>query len=119
MIVAIPLAAVLIIAAIWATWFLAEHEYSGRHAFADPADVADPDGERYVAELHREPRQWEPPLDGPGLDRLLRALKAWQRPALIGDPADTAPIPHAMGTWGKTVTQLVDEMEAAYLDVKR
>ena len=98
----------------------ARQEAAGRHAapFADPADVTDPDGAQFVHELHHEPRKWEPPLAIDGLDRLLRALRAWPKDTKP-DPADTGPIPHAVGTWGKTVTQLLDEMQAKYLDVKR
>ena len=119
MIVAVPLAAVMIIAAIVACYLLARLQENphGRHArpFADPADVTDPDGMQFLAELHHEDPPGGYDNSPAAAARLLGALRGWAPRR----PDDTAPIPHAVGTWGKTVTQLLDEMEAEYLDVKR
>ena len=109
---AIALAAVLIIAAIWATYLAATWEKPhGQHAraFTDPADVTDPDGAQFIAELHHEP--------------LPLSVLARVRDGLLRMPGrqldDTGPIPHAVGTWGMTVTQVLDELEATYMEVKR
>jgi hypothetical protein len=47
-----PPALVIAGAVIWANLLKPPH---GRHAFPDPADTADPDGEQYIADLKRDP----------------------------------------------------------------
>ena len=143
---AVVLAAVLIIACIAGIHYLARtlhairddaaHARHARHALADPADVTDPDGTRYVEELHHEPddadwwdqepppqrtpepvtaRRWVPPLDTAALARTRDALLGRPKPRLD----DTAPIPHAVGTWGKTPAQIADELAEKYLAAPR
>jgi hypothetical protein len=68
--------------------------------------------------------EWAGPVDATTLarvrERLLASLNIRTPVVLPPGPADdTRPLPHAVGTWGKTVTQLVDEMAAEYLEVKR
>ena len=119
MIVAVTIAAVMIIAAILAILAVstARQDAHGRHArgFADPADVTDPDGARFLAELHREDPPGGYDNSPAATARLLGALRGWA----VRRPDDTAPIPHAVGTWGKTVTEMLDELQAKYMEVKR
>ena len=145
---AIVLAAALIIAAIVSAWYLARtlhavrydatHARHARHALADPADVGDPDGTRYVAELHHEPddadwwdqepppqrtpepedfraTRWVPPPQTV-MARVLDRLRDVPPPPRLDD---TAPIPHAVGTWGKTPAQIADELAEKYLAAPR
>lgn len=101
MIAVIALAAVLVIAAIWATWYLAEH---GRDRdFADPADDTDPDGTQFLHALHHE-------------------LPAAGRLAMLPDdppPDVTIRIPHAHGTWGMPKDELLDELARKHMEVTR
>ena len=100
---AVAMAAILIIAAIWGCYHLAQ--LPERQPFPDPADTADPDGAAWLAALHHDG-----PLPAAGL-----------LPMLPPDPppADTGPIPHAVGTWGMTRDQLLDQMARDYLEVTK
>ena len=97
-VVVIILAAVLILAAaIWAIWRPAGQP-ARRDTFADPDDATDPDGTQFLHALHRE-------------------LPAAGRLDMLPDdppPDDTVRIPHAHGTWGKSVTELLDDMETEW-----
>jgi hypothetical protein len=130
MIAAVTVAAVLIIATILAILAVStsRNEATSRHAiraraFADPADVTDPDGEQFLHVLHHEP----PPMDV--LARVLGGLRKLDTvprftPAPGCEDAEVNPditvrLPHAHGTWGKSVTEVLDELQATYMEVKR
>jgi hypothetical protein len=130
MIVAVPVAAVLIIATILAILAVssARQEAHGRHArharaFADPADATDPDGEQFIAELHHEPlplgvlaRVRDKLRELDTVPRFHSAPGCEEAPA---DPDVTVRLPHAVGTWGKTPHELADELARRYLEVTR
>ena len=96
-----------------------EPRHHARRAFADPADVTDPDGEQYIAELHHEPHPyllasaWD---TSPGamaaLRDALQELCVSEAPSAAGD---TGQIMHAVGTWGMTAPELADQLAAEYL----
>jgi len=98
---AVAMAAILIIAAIWGCYHLAQ--LPERQPFPDPADTADPDGAAWLAALHHDG-----PLPAAGL-----------LPMLPPDPppADTGPIPAAVGTWGMSARDLTDHLARTYLEV--
>lgn len=122
--------------------------HPGRHVnapFADPADTADPDGERFIAQLNASDiwthtiRLADPAADNLALlatvAEKLRGLPPAQpvagrpivRPAGPAfdpsvpkfRPMETQPIPHAVGTWGMTAPDLADELARKYTEVSQ
>ena len=133
---AIAVCAVLIIAVItglyyeWRTRTRGPYEprHVTRRALADPADTADPDGARFIAELHHEEGRPAPPGRERAVWQLGReavaAAAAWPAPAgrlgmLPPDPppADTAPLPVAVCELGMPTDQYLDELFAKYAEV--
>lgn len=108
-----------------------QHRYAGKHVLraappelADPQDVTDPDGARFVAQItgRREPKAAVRVHTPPAAATLARVrVKLMHLPVALPapGPAVTAPIPHAVGTWGKTPAQLADELAAEHLAVTR
>jgi len=98
---AIAMAAILIIAAIWGCYHLAQ--LPERQPFPDPADTADPDGAAWLAALHHDD-----PFPAAGL-----------LPMLPTDPppADTGPIPAAVGTSVMSAHDLIDHPARTFLEV--
>ena len=103
-----------------------EPRHHARRAFADPADVTEPDGEQYIAELHHERAHpcisWRPPWDtspGRGMAALRRRaaqeLCAGRHRRAVHAADDTGQIMHAVGTWGMTAPELADQLAAEYL----
>ena len=107
---------------------------------ADPADVTDPDGTQFVAGLHHEDIWTRTitlpafrPHCLPGCDRLdghdgrdigacMRGgavLYALRPSGAAPRPDDTAPLPHAVGTWGMPRDELLDKLARQYLEVTR
>lgn len=101
------LCGIVALAAVCAVWFIFEARAGlrERHArtFADPADTTDPDGSIWVHALHHE----ELPAAG-------RLAMVPVRP-----PDDTAPLPHAVGTWGMAKDELLDQLARTYMTVTR
>lgn len=112
------------------------HPPGGRHAFADPRDATDPDGEQYAAELHQD--WWRDPAPAPVVPTGLvasgrlpmltreqleeveaRFAEKFERDAKRNDPtspaADTGEINIAVAEWGMTAQAKADELAARYL----
>lgn len=133
---AIAVCAVLIIATITGLYYEwrardrgpYEPRHVTRRALADPRDITDPDGTRFVAELHQEaPGPFIPfggTLDAGELARLREAFAAAQhRPGRLAmlppdpPPADTAPLPVAVCELGMPTEDYIDALFAKYAEV--
>ena len=112
---AIALAAVLIILAIAGILVLANQLDAARYHRTAKHAFADPDGEQFTAALASPP----PPPSRATLADLVRVRDRLLELPPGPRPDDTRPIPHAVGTWGKTVTQQVDDMARKYLAAPR
>jgi hypothetical protein len=97
------IAAVAVIGA--ATRQYRPRQYSGRHAlsaqpdFTDLEDIADPDGDKFIAALNAKPLRAVPSM---------LVTPVTSLPELVPLP----PVPHAVRVWGMTARELAERIYA-------